>query len=164
MAYDKAVDSSVLNAGLTKIADAIRAKAGSSGKLAFPDGMAAAVAAIETGGGGDIAVYVGEDEPDDPPEGMIWVKATDYAEDGIISFDPGPPDMTQTKVWFPSYNFQGQFDLFPAAYVSDNYTAADVYLYSGSYGWAQIVSASGTLTQSALVQLDAAYVEGVNSI
>ncbi len=52
MAYDKVVDSSVLNAGLTKIADAIRAKGGTSGQLAFPDGMAAAIEAIETGGGG----------------------------------------------------------------------------------------------------------------
>lgn len=48
MAYDKVVDSSVLNAGLTKIADAIRAKGGTSGQLAFPDGLAAA---IEAGGG-----------------------------------------------------------------------------------------------------------------
>lgn len=51
MAYDKVVDSSVLNAGLTKIADAIRAKGGTSEKLAFPDGMAKAVTEIQAGGG-----------------------------------------------------------------------------------------------------------------
>ena len=55
MAYDKVVDSSVLNAGLTKIADAIRAKGGTSGQLAFPDGLAAAIEAIEAGGGAKIA-------------------------------------------------------------------------------------------------------------
>lgn len=51
MAYDKVVDSSVLDAGLTAIADAIRAKAGTSGSLAFPTAMAEAIAAIEAGGG-----------------------------------------------------------------------------------------------------------------
>lgn len=52
MAYDKAVDSAALDAGLTAIANAIREKAGSSDALAFPDAMAAAIAAIEAGGGG----------------------------------------------------------------------------------------------------------------
>lgn len=52
MAYDKVVDSSVLDAGLKSIADAIRAKGGTSGNLAFPAAMAEAIAAIETGGGG----------------------------------------------------------------------------------------------------------------
>ena len=50
-AYDKAVDSAALDAGLTAIANAIREKAGSSDALAFPDAMAAAIAAIESGGG-----------------------------------------------------------------------------------------------------------------
>lgn len=54
MAYDKAVDSAALDAGLTAIANAIREKAGSSDALAFPDAMAAAIAAIE-GGGGNVA-------------------------------------------------------------------------------------------------------------
>ena len=51
MAKDKAVDSAVLNAGLTVIADAIREKAGTSDLLAFPAGMAEAIAAISSGGG-----------------------------------------------------------------------------------------------------------------
>lgn len=49
MALDKAVDSSVLDAGLKSIADAIREKSGTSDTLAFPDAMAAAIAAIEAG-------------------------------------------------------------------------------------------------------------------
>ena len=54
MAYDKVVDSSVLDAGLTQIANAIREKGGTSASLAFPGGMTAAIAAIATGesGGG----------------------------------------------------------------------------------------------------------------
>lgn len=51
MAYDKVVDSSVLDAGLTQIANAIREKAGTSDSLAFPTAMAEAIAAIEAGGG-----------------------------------------------------------------------------------------------------------------
>ena len=59
MAYDKAVDSAALDAGLTAIANAIREKAGSSDVLAFPDAMAAAIAAIEAGGGGGSAFATG---------------------------------------------------------------------------------------------------------
>lgn len=53
MAYDKVVDSAVLDAGLKQIADAIREKGGTSDSLAFPTAMADAIAAIEAGGGGD---------------------------------------------------------------------------------------------------------------
>lgn len=57
MAYDKAVDSAALDAGLTAIANAIRQKAGSSDALAFPDAMAAAIAGIEAGGGSGGVTY-----------------------------------------------------------------------------------------------------------
>lgn len=52
MAIDKAVDSAQLDAGLTSVADAIRAKGGSSASLAFPDGFVSAIQAISTGSGG----------------------------------------------------------------------------------------------------------------
>ena len=51
MAYDKVVDSAVLDAGLKQIADAIREKGGTSDNLAFPTAMVDAIAAIEAGGG-----------------------------------------------------------------------------------------------------------------
>lgn len=51
MAYDKAVDSAALDAGLTSIADAIRTKGGTTGSLTFPGGFAEAIAAIPAGGG-----------------------------------------------------------------------------------------------------------------
>ena len=51
MAYDKLCDSAALDAGLKSIADAIRAKAGTSDNLAFPTAMAEAIAAIQAGGG-----------------------------------------------------------------------------------------------------------------
>lgn len=48
MAYDKVVDSAFLEAGLKKVGDSIRAKAGTSELLEFPDAMSAAVDAIDT--------------------------------------------------------------------------------------------------------------------
>ena len=52
MAFDKVVDSAVLDAGMKSVADAIRAKAGTTDLLAWPDGFKAAVEGIQTGGGG----------------------------------------------------------------------------------------------------------------
>ena len=64
MAYDKAVDSTQLDADLTTVADAIRAKGGTTTTLAFPSGFASAIDAISTGGGGSdlasIEVYVAD--------------------------------------------------------------------------------------------------------
>lgn len=48
MAIDKAVDSAVLDAGLTSIANAIRTKSGTSAQLNFPDGFTATVKAIRS--------------------------------------------------------------------------------------------------------------------
>lgn len=53
MALDKLVDSSQLDSDLTSVANAIRAKGGTSAQLAFPQGFVDAVDAIETGGGGE---------------------------------------------------------------------------------------------------------------
>lgn len=58
MSVDKLVDSTQLDADLTSVANAIRAKSGGSGQLAFPAGFVSAVNAIPTGGGGD---YVAND-------------------------------------------------------------------------------------------------------
>ena len=51
MALDKVVDSAMLDAGMKSVADAIRAKAGTTDLLAWPDGFKAAVEGIQTGGG-----------------------------------------------------------------------------------------------------------------
>ena len=51
MALDKVVDSAVLDAGMKSVADAIRAKTGTTDLLAWPDGFKAAVDGIQTGGG-----------------------------------------------------------------------------------------------------------------
>lgn len=49
MSVDKLVDSTQLNTDLTAVANAIRAKGGTSAQLAFPAGFVSAIQAIETG-------------------------------------------------------------------------------------------------------------------
>lgn len=51
MAIDRAIDSAQLDADLTAVADAIRAKGGTSEALAFPGGFVSAVQAIQAGSG-----------------------------------------------------------------------------------------------------------------
>lgn len=53
MALDKLVDSGQLDSDLEDVADAIRAKGGTSASLAFPAGFVQAIADIPSGGGGD---------------------------------------------------------------------------------------------------------------
>ena len=63
MALDKVVDSAMLDAGMKSVADAIRAKAGITNQLVWPEGFKTAVDGIQTGGGsapgapGDITFY-----------------------------------------------------------------------------------------------------------
>lgn len=79
MALDKLVDSSQLDTNLTSVANAIRAKSGGSGTLAFPAGFVCEIGNIPTGGGGadlsDLEIYVA-DFLTDPPT------VTDGAFDG----------------------------------------------------------------------------------
>lgn len=60
MALDKVVDSAALDAGMTAVADAIRAKAGTTDQLAWPDGFRTAIEAISGGGASGLLYDVGE--------------------------------------------------------------------------------------------------------
>lgn len=60
MALDKAVDSAALNAGMTAVANIIRAKAGTTEPLAWPDGFKAAIEAISGGIAGAVLLESGE--------------------------------------------------------------------------------------------------------
>ena len=51
MALYKVIDSDALDAGMTAVADAIRAKAGLTNQLAWPDGFISAAESIQSGGG-----------------------------------------------------------------------------------------------------------------
>lgn len=57
MSVDKLVDSTQLDADLTSVANAIRAKSGGSSQLAFPAGFVSEIQAIPSGGGGDYDPY-----------------------------------------------------------------------------------------------------------
>lgn len=54
MGYDKVVDSTQLDADLTTVANAIRAKSGGSDSLAFPSGFVSEIGNISGGGGVDL--------------------------------------------------------------------------------------------------------------
>lgn len=60
MALNKAVDSAALDAGMAAVADAIRAKAGTTDPLAWPDGFKAAIEAISGGIAGVVLLESGE--------------------------------------------------------------------------------------------------------
>lgn len=62
MSLDKLVDSTQLDSDLESVADAIRAKGGTSASLAFPAGFVSAVEAIPTGGGGSQLTFLGKVE------------------------------------------------------------------------------------------------------
>ena len=75
MALDKVIDSAVLDAGLTSVADAIRARGGTSEQLAFPGGFVSAVEGIQAGGGTSEIVL-----PDTPGRVYIALAPSDYEE------------------------------------------------------------------------------------
>lgn len=83
MAIDKAVDSSQLDAGLTSIADSIRAKGGTSDALTFPDGFAAAIAAISAGDSSGIGVESGVYIPAEDTRNPI-IEVSQEAHDGCL--------------------------------------------------------------------------------
>lgn len=90
MAYDKVVDSAVLNANLTTVANAIRAKGGTTGALSFPTGFADAIAAIQTGGGGSEEEWIGDGNT------RVWI----HLEEGRTSPMLGCcPNGTVTVDW-----------------------------------------------------------------
>lgn len=60
MALDKVVDSAALDAEMTSVANAIRAKTGKPDVLAWPNGFLAAIAEIAGGGSAGLAYDMGE--------------------------------------------------------------------------------------------------------
>lgn len=75
MANYRVVDADKLDADLTTVADAIRAKGGTSEKLAFPDGLVSAVEGIETASVlGELSITEnGEYTPDEGVDGFSKV-------------------------------------------------------------------------------------------
>ena len=67
---------------LKKVADAIRAKGGTSEQLVYPDGFAQAIAAIQVGGGGEAC-----------DECLTWSASSEFTVAPTVS------DVMQGKVW-----------------------------------------------------------------
>lgn len=80
MPLDKLVDSATLDANLTSVANAIRAKGGTSGPMAFPTGFVAAVEAIPK------------------KETVEWHQCPEAARSYLAAVDYSGVDYTQTQI------------------------------------------------------------------
>ena len=80
MALDKLVDSAALDANLTSVANAIRAKGGTSGQMAFPTGFVAAVEAIPQ------------------KETVTWHQDSEAVRSYLAAVDYSGVDYTQTQI------------------------------------------------------------------
>jgi hypothetical protein len=80
MSLDKLVDSAALDANLTSVANAIRAKGGTSGQMAFPAGFVAAVEAIPK------------------KETVEWHQDSEAVRSYLAAVDYSGVDYTQTKI------------------------------------------------------------------
>lgn len=92
MALDKVIDSEKLDADLTSVADAIRAKTGRADALAFPAGMVEVIAGISSGGG--VTIRSGSFTPAEnllsidialgfEPKNFVFWKGTNNAGHGV---------------------------------------------------------------------------------
>ncbi len=105
MALDKVVDSAVLDAQLTSIADAIRSKGGTTDQLTLA-GMVDAINAIQTGGGGiqsasgeySIAEDVASLNIDISDIGFVPDLVVVYLDETGMEYTSAP-----TKIWYLSY-------------------------------------------------------------
>lgn len=93
MANYKVVDSHRLDADLTTVADAIRAKSGASAALAFPEGFVASVSKIPTGSGTELP------ELKDPgsAEDLVWGKEMIDGDGNVVTgkFELLPADFAE---------------------------------------------------------------------
>lgn len=80
MSLDKLVDSAALDANLTSVANAIRAKGGTSGQMAFPTGFVAAVEAIPK------------------KETVTWHQCPEAVRSFLAAVDYSGVDYTQTQI------------------------------------------------------------------
>lgn len=97
MAY-KFVNAEQLDSNLTAVADAIRAKGGTSGSLEFPEGMVEAISSISTGAGLNFDI-VGNPQPTNPAYNTIWVD-TDVEITGWDFSAAEPANPAEGMVWF----------------------------------------------------------------
>ena len=143
MALDKVVDSAALDAEMTSVANAIRAKTGNAATLAWPDGFLTAIAEITGGGGAGLAYDMGEfvldadtkylNPPSIPhnlgevPE-FILVWTDDFA--GLSEENPAEQQCNLGYVWLK--NLTGMLQRFSTSVTCDSLTV-NFNLMSGDY-------------------------------
>lgn len=142
MALDKVVDSAVLDAEMTSVANAIRAKTGNTDMLAWPDGFATAIAGITGGGVIGLAYDIGEFVLDadvknlnlslphnlgEIPE-FILVWTEDFA--GLSEVNPAEQQCNLGYVWLK--NLTGMLQRLTTAAIGDSLTV-NFYLVGGDY-------------------------------
>ena len=138
MALDKVVDSAALDAGMTAVADAIRAKAGTTEPLAWPDGFATAISEIETGGGGASWVTISETLPNAMYRlGDVNMDGSTTQDDGleIMNYGSGSVDFSSVQKVLSDVNFDGEISYEDA--VLTTYIANGTY--TPTFGWATAV-------------------------
>lgn len=138
MALDKVVDSAALDAGMTAVADAIRAKAGTTGPLAWPDGFITAISGIETGGGGASWVTISETLPN------AMYRLGDVNMDGSLTQDDaveitnylgGAADFSSVQKVLANVDFDRMIQQTDAMTVMDIINGT----YTPTFGWATAV-------------------------
>lgn len=143
MAFDKVVDSAALDAEMTSVANAIRAKTGNTDTLAWPGGFLTAIAGITGGGGAGLAYDMGEfvldadtkalDPPSIPhnlgevPE-FILVWTDDFA--GLSENNPAAQQCNLGYIWLK--NLCGLMQRITAAVTGDALTV-NFMLISSDY-------------------------------
>ena len=142
MALDKVVDSAALDAEMTSVANAIRAKTGNTDMLAWPNGFLAAIAEITGGGGAGLAYDMGEFVLDADTKGFklslphnlgeipefILVWTDDFA--GLSEGNPAAQQCNLGYVWLK--NLTGMLQRLTTAATGDSLTV-NFNLMSGDY-------------------------------
>lgn len=120
MSIDKAIDSTALDNGLTTVANAIRTKGGTSEQLAFPQGMAQAIADLPSGGGS---------------EWLLDVQQYTHAEDWTTDALGNSLNFAQTYMEYQqSGNYPFQIAYIENNAVEGNYKAKLVIYYRAKFG------------------------------
>lgn len=138
MALDKVIDSAALDAGMTAVADAIRAKAGTTELLAWPDGFITTIRGIETGGGGASWVTISETLPN------AMYKIGDLNMDGSLTQDDaieianylgGDADFSSAQKVLADVYFNGMIEQNDAIAIMEIINGT----YTPMFGWATAV-------------------------
>ena len=129
MAIDKAVDSAALDAGMTLVANAIRGKTGTTDPLVWPDGFAAAISGIETGGGGASWVTVATELPNAMFQlGDVNMDGSLTSDDAIkvMNYLGGSVDLSSVQKVLANMNLDSEISYLDAngimEIISGNYT------------------------------------------